>query len=132
MSEKDYYPAGAYNDPSAPYNEPCIPERSFDVDVVFVVSKTRVQVQTSDYVPEVVSKDEQYVEPIDTSNTDWRAAYNECGHYTIPEMLETLKVYAENDLKNCKPKSYAWYRMKHLIESCQGWVVEEETYEESK
>lgn len=132
MSERDYYPAGAYSDPSAPYNEPYIPEKSFDIDVMVVLSRKSVQVETTDYVPEIEVRDEGYTEPLDTSNTDWQAAYKDSGYSTIPEMLGKLKEYAEADLQKCKPNSVDWYKYKNLIDSCDGWVVEEENYEESK
>ena len=40
MSERDYYPAGAYNDPNAPYNECEAPEIELDVTVTETVMKT--------------------------------------------------------------------------------------------
>ena len=67
MSEADYYPAGAYSDPNAPYNEPVIPERDFDIDVEFVMSKT-VTVTTNDYAPDY--DDEDGRENANTENTD--------------------------------------------------------------
>jgi hypothetical protein len=31
MRDSDYYPEGAYNDQNAPYNQPTVPEKEFDV-----------------------------------------------------------------------------------------------------
>ena len=51
MSEADYYPAGAYNDPNASYNQPIIPERDFDLTISQSLSKD-VTVSTDNYIPE--------------------------------------------------------------------------------
>lgn len=126
MSEADYYPAGAYSDPNAPYNEPVIPERDFDIDVEFVMSKT-VTVTTNDYAPEY--DDEDGREYANTENTDWEQAYDNNGHLTIAEMLQELESYVKDDMTKTAPNSGKGLYLKRVLESCQGWGVKEKTFE---
>lgn len=126
MAEKDYYPAGAYSDPSAPYNEPVIKERDFDIEVEFVMRKT-VTVTTNDYIPEY--NDEDGREYVNTDDTNWENAYDESGHYTIPELLQELESYINQDLLRYKGSSRETRRLNELLESCRGWKVEEKTFE---
>lgn len=126
MSEADYYPAGAYSDPNAPYNEPIIPERDFDIDVEFVISKT-VTVTTNDYVPEY--DDEDGRENANTENTDWEEAYDNSGHLTIAEMLQELESYVKDDMTKTAPNSGKGRYLQRVLESCQGWEVKEKTFE---
>lgn len=129
-SAADYYPAGAYNDPNAPYNEVEVPEKDFDIDVEFVMRKS-VTVTTNDYVPSYPDE-EGYVEPADTSDTNWENAYDNSGHYTIPEMLEELKQYVLEDMKTCSPNTCKGASLKRLLESCEGWDVYDKTFELSE
>ena len=126
MSEADYYPAGAYSDPNAPYNEPIIPERDFDIDVEFVMSKT-VTVTTNDYAPEY--DDEDGSECANTENTDWEKAYDNSGHLTIAEMLQELESYVKDDMTKTAPNSGKGRYLQRVLESCQGWEVKEKTFE---
>ena len=126
MSEADYYPAGAYSDPNAPYNEPVIPERDFDIDVEFVMSKT-VTVTTNDYAPEY--DDEDGREYANTENTDWEKACDNSGHLTIAEMLQELESYVKDDMTKTAPNSGKGRYLQRVLESCQGWEVKEKTFE---
>ena len=126
MSEADYYPAGSYSDPNAPYNEPVIPERDFDIDVEFVMSKS-VTVTTNDYAPEY--DDEDGRENANTENTDWEEAYDNSGHLTIAEMLQELESYVKDDMEKTAPNSGKGRYLKRVLESCQGWEVKEKTFE---
>lgn len=126
MAQKDFYPEGAYSDPNAPFNEPVIREREFDIDVEFVMHKT-VTVKTNDYVPEY--DDEDGRECANTENTDWKNAYDNCGHYSIQEMLEELKQYVVEDMKTCSPNTCKGASLKRLLESCDGWETIESTFE---
>ena len=126
MSEADYYPAGAYSDPNAPYNEPVIPERDFDIDVEFVMSKA-VTVTTNDYAPEY--DDEDGREYANTENTDWEKACDNSGHLTIAEMLQELGSYVKDDMTKTAPNSGKGRYLQRVLESCQGWEVKEKTFE---
>jgi hypothetical protein len=126
MSAADYYPAGAYSDPNAPYNEPIIPERDFDIDVEFVMSKV-VTVTTNDYAPEY--DDEDGREYANTENTDWEKAYDNSGHLTIAEMLQELESYVKDDMTKTAPNTGKGRYLQRVLESCQGWEVKEKTFE---
>ena len=52
MRDSDYYPAGAYNDPNAPYNEPADPDPiEVECDTVVTLRKT-ITVETCNYAPD--------------------------------------------------------------------------------
>lgn len=124
MRDRDYYPAGAYNDPYAPYNEVSVPDHEFDVEVQVTLSNSTI-VTTNDYIPEFDEEDGRMY--TDTSSTDWGKAYEE-SCYSIPQMLEELKVLLEEKIAdpNCKKKT----RYKNMLHDCKGWTVEEiEVYE---
>lgn len=128
MSERDYYPAGAYNDPNAPYNEPVIPERDFDVDVEFTMQKT-VTVTTNEYQPEYDEEDGNTY--ANTDDTNWEDAYDESGYYTIPELLQELENYVRQDLERYKGNKTKERQLNALLESCQGWNVNDKSFTEA-
>lgn len=119
MRDRDYFPAGAYNDPNAPYNEVSVPDHDFDVEVQVTLSNSTT-VTTNDYMPDVDEEDGRVYR--DTSGTDWSKAYEE-SRYSIPQMLEELKVLLEEKIAdpNCKQKT----KYKQMLEDCQGWTVDE-------
>lgn len=127
MKESDYYPNGAYNDSSAPYNEPYVPERDFAIDVEYTLCK-QVDVTTNDYQPEFEEETGQTY--ANTENTDWEDAYGESGHYTILEMLAELKKYVEQDISTTGEHNPKGRALKLLLEDCQGWTMLEKCYTE--
>lgn len=130
MSEADYYPAGAYSDPNAPYNEPIIPERDFEVDVEYVLQKKAVPVTTDKYNPEFDEEDGHTY--ANTADTNWEDVYNESGHYTIPELLQELENYIKEDLERYKGSRTKERQLKEMLESCQGWEVYDKTFSEAE
>ena len=126
----DNYPPGAANDPNAPFNEPVIPERDFEVDVEYVLQKKAVPVTTDKYNPEFDEEDGHTY--ANTEDTNWEDVYNESGHYTIPEMLEELKQYVLEDMKTCSPNTCKGASLKRLLESCEGWEVYDKTFSEAE
>ena len=145
MSDMDFYPAGAYYDSSAPYNEPYVPEKEFDCTCIQVLSKT-VSVITDNYIPgksgvddEVDDEGHPYAspwhDPDDTSDTNWAEEYHDNDHYTPIQLIglykDTLKKQLESwegmedtpeGMKNIK-------NIKHLISECEGWEEDELDYE---
>ena len=120
----DNYPPGAANDARAPYNQIEVPERDFDVLISQTLSNSTT-VTTSDYIP-VSEREEDFCNYYsDTSDTDWKEAYSESGHYTPLELIETFKKLLQENLPNPKedPKKYRKY--KNLIEECEGWVEDD-------
>ena len=130
MSERDYYPAGAYDDPNAPYNEVEVPEKDFEIDVEFVM-RTSVTVTTNNSVPSYPDE-EGYVEPADTSDTNWEDAYDNSGHYTIPELLDELKGFIENEIPRVAANSGRGRALQRMLESCQNWECYDKTFELSE
>lgn len=127
LSPNSNYPPMSQSEwDNAPFNEPIIPERDFDIDVEFVMSKT-VTVTTNDYAPEY--DDEDGRENANTENTDWEEAYDNSGHLTIAEMLQELESYVKDDMEKTAPNSGKGRYLQRVLESCQGWEVKEKTFE---
>lgn len=146
MCESGYFPAGAEFDSSAPYNQPEVPEKEFDVTCTLCMSKT-VSCYTKDYIPGAEGVDYEpddeggsyavpYHEDDNTSDTNWSEVFKD-NHKTIPELLEEFKQYLQKDLKNIDAvaeirkhdKAFLKRKLKRLIEECDGWSIDEEDYE---
>lgn len=125
MKESDYYPVGAYSDPSAPYNEPVIPEREFDVQVVQVLSKSDT-VCTNRYQPEY--DDETGHTYANTDDLDWEEVYKE-NCYTPKEIISACKTIAEWVVKSGTNRIGTIY-LPQIINECDGWEVTETNVEE--
>ena len=87
MSYSDNYPAGAANDPRAPYNQMDPEAVAFDVTATFTIEKT-VELTTVQYEGGETD-DEGYTEPYDTLGVDWKDEYKE-QQYNPVELLEKL------------------------------------------
>lgn len=123
----DNYPPGAAHDPSAPYNQPVIPERDFDVEVTITMSKV-VTITTDNYVPEY---DDEYGHTYaNTENTEWDKEFENSGHFTIADLIEELKGYVVEDMKTCAPNTRKVSHLKRLLLACEDWETIEESYEE--
>ena len=142
----DNYPPGAANDPNAPYNEPVISEKEFEVTCSQSLSRTAT-VWTNNYIPGASGVDYEpdgeggycasswYDDP-DTSDTNWADEYHDNDHYTPLELInkfkehlmkqwDTLKDAEEaNDTKT----KYEKREIQHLIEECEGWIEDETEY----
>lgn len=126
MRESGYYPPGAEFDPSAPYNEPVVPEREFEITISQTLSKL-VTVTTDKYIPEVdYETGDLYT---NTSETDWYGIYEE-EQYNILELLDHLQTFAEKELKNVSPNSGRGRELQRIIESCKDWTVDDYCIEE--
>lgn len=126
MAAEDYYPAGAYRDPDAPFNEIETPERVFVVDVNVTLSKL-VDVMTCNYDLE---HDEFEGDIVNTQCTNWYEEYKE-SHKTLPEMLDVLASYVKEDLARTPKKTRRWYELERLLSDCTGWLVVDSSYEEA-
>lgn len=123
MRESGYYPPGAEFDPRAPWNEREVPERQFDVCISQTLSKS-TRVTTNDYVPEVDQDEDGVYESIDTSDTDWKAAYNN-SHYTPLELIGLFKEFLEKHLPDPIVDIKGYRKHKSLIKECEDWVEDE-------
>lgn len=117
------YPAGADNI-DAPWNEPDSPkEATFDVLISQTLSRSTT-VSTSDYSIEVDRDEDGYCESIDTSETNWKFAYEE-QRMTPLELIGELKSLLEKTLPDPITHSKDYKRAKYLIEECEGWVEDD-------
>lgn len=123
----DNYPPGAAHDPSAPYNQPVIPERDFDVEVTITMSKV-VTITTDNYVPEYDDEDGHTY--ANTENTEWDKEFENSGHFTIADLIEELKGYVVEDMKTCEPNTGKCAYLKRLLLACEDWETIDESYEE--
>lgn len=111
----------------APWNQ-CEPqEKDFEVEVTYTLSKV-VYVATSDYIPSCPNKDEGFVEPEDTSCTDWEKAYGD-DHYTIQELLGKLKDFATAELQNVVGTTGRRSELERIIRDCQGWELQDKSFD---
>lgn len=120
------YPPGA-DTPDAPWNEPLIPERDFDVEVTITMSKV-VTITTDNYVPECDDEDGSMY--ANTENTEWDKEFENSGHFTIADLLEELKGYVVEDMKTCAPNTGKGAHLQRLLLACEDWETIEESYEE--
>ena len=143
----DNYPPGVSdNTPDAPWNEPEVPEKEFEVTCTICMSKT-VLCCTNDYIPgakgvDYESDDEGgccaigWQDSDDTSNTNWSNVFAD-SHKTIPELLEEFKKYIQKDLDNIDriaeeqkhDKAFLKRKLEFLLEECDNWIVDEVDYE---
>ena len=123
----DNYPPGAAHDQNAPYNEPLIPERDFDVEVTITMSKV-VTITTDNYVPEYDDEDGHTY--ANTENTEWDKEFENSGHFTIADLIEELKGYVVEDMKTCEPNTCKGAHLQRLLLACEDWETIEESYEE--
>lgn len=133
MYDNYNYPMGADN-ASAPWNEPIIPEKEFDITCCQTLSKT-VSVLTSNYIPGACGAECEpdgeggyctisYQEPDDTSETDWEEEYHNNDYHTPEQLLLLFKQCLEENLSQgvvFKSPKYT----EHLIEECSGWCNDE-------
>lgn len=131
------YPDGlSDNTPGAPWNDPIVPEKDFDVTCSQTLSKT-VTVTTNNYIPGASGVDYEpddeggyyassWHDPDDTSDTDWKKEYSLC-HETIPSLLNILKEYIKKDLEYGDSK-FSKEHLEYLLEECDGWIVDEEEF----
>lgn len=134
MSEADYYAPGSYLDPRAPWNEPSVPEKEFEVACSQSLSKITTVV-TTDYIPGASGVDYEpdgeggccavsWEEDPDTSNTDWSKEYKS-QHLTPLELINKLKSLLL-DIDSDALKSNPCYQHKqYYIDECSDWIEDE-------
>lgn len=138
MYDNYHYPPGADTE-NAPWNEPVVPEKDFDITCSQTLSKT-VTVTTDNYTPGACGVDYEpddeggycassWQDPDDTSDTDWENEFHENDYHTPLQLIELFKQCLEQQLsKGLVFKSPAF--TEHLIEECSGWIEDETVYSE--
>ena len=115
---------------SAPWNEKEQSVITMDCEITETVTR-KVTLATTDYVAEE-DWDDDFGKCIsaDTSETDWEEEYSN-QEYTVLELIDKLKVYVEEDIKNTLPNTGKCRELQRLLSSCNGWEqVELEVEEE--
>lgn len=138
-ANSNYPPMSQSEWDNAPWNEPTIPEKEFEIQVSQTLVKT-CDVITDKYIPgpswvEWESDEEGghaigCHDPDDTSDTDWEQEYKD-QHYTILELLAELEEMARKELENTAPNSLRGKELKNIIDECQGWELDDSEYEEA-
>lgn len=119
-SAADFYAPGSYNDPSAPWNEPVIPEREFDVLVSQTLSRD-TSIYTDDYCPEFDEEDGRTY--ANTEETDWKKAYQNVA-MTPLEIIGAAEKIAKALLEQGQTRVGDVY-LKSLVKDCEGWNEDE-------
>ena len=133
------YPAGLNdNTPGAPWNDPIIPEKEFDVTCCQVLSKT-VPVFTSNYTPGASGVDYEYdpegsvavgwQDPDDTSDTNWEEEYHNNDYHTPLQLIELFGQFLKQQLEQGVVFKSPRFTQS-LIEECKDWIEDEIDYEE--
>ena len=101
--------------------------RTFNVSAEHLLRKTNIKIETNDY--EYNDGDDWY--SLDTSNTDFSAAYLE-SHFTPLELFKELEKYIEHELSVIDAVAcYSRYcQLKRMLGDCKGWSDIETTIEE--
>jgi hypothetical protein len=136
----NYPPGVSDNTPDAPWNEPEIPEKEFNVLCSQTLSKS-TPIWTDDYWPGASGVDYEpdgeggycasgWQEDDDTSNTDWHKVYKD-NTYTPLEIIskcgDLCKFLLDRDMTQ-----YGKNSLKLLMEACQGWQEDETEIMEDK
>lgn len=120
MSEKDYYPAGAYNDPNAPYNEVEYPEHDFDMAVS--VTLTRDATITTNQYNAYVDNEDGHTE-YETDSIEWKNEY-ESQYWTIPQLLDKMRTLLDK-WKPEKMERADKHLYERIMDESTGWEQEE-------
>ena len=115
MRDRDYYPAGAFNDPSAPYNSVDLEPKEFDCIITHTLEKS-VGVETDNYRPFRDDDGRIYYE---TDDVDWVEDYDS-QHLDIMELLSELRKLATEKL-NTEISVSEKKHLKKIIEESEGW-----------
>lgn len=126
MRDRDYYPAGAYDDPSAPYNQCGQPDKDFGVTCSQTLSK-EVTVTTNKYTFECDYDEDGYWEHTDTSDICWADEYHDNGYHTPLELLQLFKEFLEEQKSHGVIFKTPHFTNK-LIEELDDWQEDETEY----
>lgn len=118
MRDRDYYPAGAYNDPNAPYNDVEVPDIEVRCEVSITLTKKDAPVFTGNYIDE--SDDEGYegYEVLDTYQ-ELADKYDD-QHYSLTGLLDELAKYIKGELHGDISRGRR-NELERMLEDCQGW-----------
>ena len=122
MRDSDYYPAGAYNDPNAPYNQPSDPDPiEVECDTVVTLRKTII-VETDNYTPDYDDDGSFDIELFD--NCIDLANKVEEQHYSLDDLLNELVKYLKNDLCVQSIPEKRKRELREMLADAEGWEVD--------
>jgi hypothetical protein len=104
----------------APWNEPVIPEKEFDVLVSQTLSRD-TSIYTNDYCPEFDEETGQT--DANTECTDWKKAYSNAA-MTPLEIIGAAEKIAKALLEQGQTRVGGVY-LKSLVSDCEGWNEDE-------
>ena len=116
MASSDYYPAGAYNDPNAPYNQVELEPIEVDADVTVTLQNT-LTVTTDNY-----AVDEDGIDLLDKYSDVEELVRKQ--HKSIPALLAELVKYINGELAGGNISSSRRQELKAMLNDCQGWQVD--------
>lgn len=137
MSASNYPPGVSDSTINAPWNDPIIPDKEFEITCSQSLSKT-VTVTTNNYTPGASGVDweaddeghpyaSEWHDTDDTSDTNWNEEYHNNNHYTPLQLIILFKQHLENELNRMGDVKNS-RRIKHLIEECSDWIEDETEY----
>lgn len=118
MRDSDYYPAGAYNDANAPYNQHENEPIEVDCDTCVTLRKT-ITVETTNYY-------EEWDDETGASDINLLDGYNDLEEYVgkqhiaLTDLLEELAKYINGELQGDISHTRRC-RLRQMLEDCQGW-----------
>ncbi len=139
MYDNYHYPEGADNE-MAPWNEPTVPDKDFEITCSQSLSKT-VTVTTNNYIPGASGVDYEpddeggccavgWQDPDDTSDTNWAEEYHDNDYHTPLQLIGLFAKYLKEEIEHSSidtpirnPKA-----MQKLLEECEGWSDDETEY----
>lgn len=100
-----------------------------DCEVTETITR-KVTLSTADYISEE-DWDDEFGKCVsaDTSDTDWVREYSN-QEYTILELIDKLKVYIEEDIRNTSPNTGKGRELQRLLSACSDWEQVELNVEE--
>ena len=122
-------PMGAEYDSMAPWKQVDNPEVERECVITETITRT-VTLSTTDYVADEDWDDELgKCVSADTSDTDWAGEYS-YQEYTVLELIDKLKAYVEEDIKNTSPNTGKGRELQRLLSACSDWEQVELNVEE--
>lgn len=123
MAERDYYPAGVYNDANAPFNEPADPDPiKVECDTVVALRKT-ITVETDNYTADYDEKSGNYdIDLLDTYDDLAEKAGEQ--HYSLTDLLEVLALYIKNDIHAPSIPDAHKKELRNMLADAEGWEVD--------
>lgn len=126
MRDRDYYPAGAYDDPDAPYNEHEPEMREWDCSVSVTLAQV-LPIGTKDYTEEPPEMDEDGFfcsGSTDTSDVDWAHEYEE-QYMPLDILLEKMADYLERVASGEQLGKREMRTIPELVRQARGWNVDD-------